>query len=581
MIALIRNYAAELDRNGKHTEAIQKQRELVEGVEGLVKQGSALGDARASAFKPWAETYRRLARNLVDEGRPDDALEMTERAKARLLLESIALRGAADAVAMTLDERARLSRLRDQLQRADARLVASDVGARTIAEIERNRIARELEAHVKALRSRYPRFGRLTDIQPARSEAARAVLPPRTVLVSFVVGEQDLLLFAMARDRPLVAIQRVLPRGLRQTVNAYRLALLPEEYRQGHEIWQLGNGSFVAATRRPETAVVAINDSQVIGNWLAERLLQPISDILSAYRHWIISPDNELAHLPFEALPWNGGRVIDQKQVSTTQSVSIYVLGRQSTSGAAAPTKLSAASKWLGLGAPDYTELNRGLHAEATSAPRLSGLRSVRRQATQRSEFAPLPNAREELQLVAKSFQRPMLIVGAAATEGRLRQLDASGELARFQILHLAAHGIVNPQQPALSAIVLDADGTSGTDGDGFVTAAEWIGLTLNSELIVLSACETGVGPTVSGEGVLGLPYALFVAGNRNAILTLWPVADHATSLFMRQYFIRVANGNSASASLSATKRDFAQGRFGTRYRDPFYWAPFVFVGPD
>ena len=191
------------------------------------------------------------------------------------------------------------------------------------------------------------------------------------------------------------------------------------------------------------------------------------------------------------------------------------------------------------------------------------------------------PHAREELQLVAKSFQRPTLIVGAAAKEGRLRQLDASGELARFHILHLAAHGIVNPKQPALSAIVLDADGTAGSDSDGFVTASEWTTLSLNSELIVLSACETGVGPTVSGEGVLGLPYALFVAGNRNAVLTLWPVADHATSLFMRQYFTRVANGNSAAASLSATKRDFAQGRFGTRYRDPFYWAPFVFVGPD
>ena len=204
-IHLIRSYSVELDRTENKAEAIQKRRELVENVEGLMGQGSALGDARASAFKPYAESYRQLARNLLDEGRSDDALEVTERAKSRLLLESIALRGAADAVAMTLEERAQLSRLRDQLQRADVRLAESDANARTIAEIERNRIARELELHVKALRSRYPRFGRLTDIQPARSEAARAVLPPQAVLVSFVVGEQDLLLFVMARDRPLVA----------------------------------------------------------------------------------------------------------------------------------------------------------------------------------------------------------------------------------------------------------------------------------------------------------------------------------------------------------------------------------------
>ncbi|MEO8186706.1 MAG: CHAT domain-containing protein, partial [Burkholderiaceae bacterium] len=556
MIGLIRSYADELDRHGKHADAIEKRHELVESVEALVAQGSALGDARASAFKQWAESYRRLARNLLDEGRSENALEITERAKSRLLLESIALRGAADVVQMTLEERAQLSRLRDQLQRADLRLAASEASSRTIVEIERNRVARELDAHVKALRSRYPRFGKLTEIQPASSEAAQAVLPPRAVLVNFVVGERDLLLFAIARDRPLVAIRRELPPGLRESVNAYRLALLPPEQREGYELWLLGNGSFVASTRRPDAAASAVRDAQLIGHWLAQHLLNPIAAILRDHEHWIISPDSELAHLPFEALPWNGGRVVDQKQVSTTQSVSVYVLGRQSANVTRGSTGgLSSASRWLGLGAPDYAVLNLGLNAEAAAAPRVSGLRSVRQQATLRSEFAPLPNAREELQLVAKSFKQPTLIVGAAATEERLRQLDKSGDLSRFQILHLAAHGFVHPQQPSLSAVVLGADGTPGTDGDGFVTASEWIGLTLSSELIVLSACETALGPTVSGEGVLGLPYALFVAGNRNAVLTLWSVADHATSLFMRQFFTRVVKGHSAAGALSATKR--------------------------
>jgi CHAT domain-containing protein len=221
------------------------------------------------------------------------------------------------------------------------------------------------------------------------------------------------------------------------------------------------------------------------------------------------------------------------------------------------------------------------LSAEASATPRISGLRSARRDASSRTEFAALPNARSELQLVAKSFKHPTLIVGTAATETRLRELDASADLARFQIVHVAAHGLVNPKQPAMSAIVLGADGAPGADSDGFVTAAEWTGLTLNSDLVVMSACETGLGSAVSGEGVLGLPYALFVAGNRNALLTLWPVADQATSLFMREFFARLAKGSPASSSLALTKRDFARGHFGARYRDPFYWAPFTFIGPD
>jgi CHAT domain-containing protein len=171
-------------------------------------------------------------------------------------------------------------------------------------------------------------------------------------------------------------------------------------------------------------------------------------------------------------------------------------------------------------------------------------------------------------------------MVGAEATEQRFRQLDQTGQLSKFKILHLAAHGFVHPLQPALSAVVLGADGNATTDTDGFVTAAEWTALRLNSELIVLSACETALGPAVSGEGILGLPYALFVAGNRNAILTLWPVADRATAVFMRQYFARIVKGVPAAAALSQTKREFAQGRLGARYRDPFYWAPFVFIGP-
>jgi CHAT domain-containing protein/tetratricopeptide (TPR) repeat protein len=582
-IGLIRSYANELDARGRYTESIEKRRELVTSAEALAAQGSALGESRASAFSIWAESYRRHARNLLDVGRQEDALEVSERAKARLLLESIALRGAADAVTMTLDERAQLTRLRGQLQRADARIVTiTEPGARTAAEIERNRIARDLEAHVNALRARYPRFGKLTQIQLASSAVAREALPAGTLLLSFVVGEKDILLFAMARDLPLTASRRPAPAGLLATVNAYRVALLPRQAREGNSVWRLEDGSFMAAHRRPDKAVAPVTGAQEIGSWLARQLLEPLSDTLSRYSRWVIAPDTALAHLPFDTLPWMGKRVIDSVQVTTTQSVSVYVSARSAHGARGGDGKvLSAASHWLGFGAPDYTELNRGLLAEASAPPRISGLRSARRDASSRSEFTALPNAGTELRMVAKSFKRPTLVVGAAATETRLRELDASAELASYQIVHVAAHGLVNPQRPALSAIVLGADGAPGADHDGFVTAAEWTGLTLNSDLVVLSACETGLGPAVSGEGVLGLPYALFVAGNRNAVLTLWPVADQSTSLFMREFFARLSKGTQASTALAGTKRDFARGRFGPRYRDPFHWAPFTLIGHD
>ena len=91
-----------------------------------------------------------------------------------------------------------------------------------------------------------------------------------------------------------------------------------------------------------------------------------------------------------------------------------------------------------------------------------------------------------------------------------------------------------------------------------------------------MSACDSGVGKVVGGEGVLGLPFALFVAGNVNTLLTLWPVDDRATAEFVAAFFARVKSGATASQSLAATKREFSRHR---RWSHPAYWAAFVLVG--
>jgi CHAT domain-containing protein len=94
--------------------------------------------------------------------------------------------------------------------------------------------------------------------------------------------------------------------------------------------------------------------------------------------------------------------------------------------------------------------------------------------------------------------------------------------------------------------------------------------------LIVLSACDTGVGKLVHGEGIIGLPYALYVAGNKNLLLTLWPIDDDATQEFMRQFFGYLKAGELASTALAKTKRAFARR---DEYADPRFWAPFVLYG--
>ena len=124
------------------------------------------------------------------------------------------------------------------------------------------------------------------------------------------------------------------------------------------------------------------------------------------------------------------------------------------------------------------------------------------------------------------------------------------------------------------SAVVLGRD-PSG-DADGYVTAAEWSGYHLDTDLVVLSACDTASGQLLSGEGVMGLPYALFVAGNRDALLTLFRVNDEFTARFMSRFFRYLRAGVDNASALALTKRAF---RRDARYRDPRYWSPFVLYG--
>jgi CHAT domain-containing protein len=188
--------------------------------------------------------------------------------------------------------------------------------------------------------------------------------------------------------------------------------------------------------------------------------------------------------------------------------------------------------------------------------------------------WTPLPGAAREARAVAALFPGAAVYSGDEASEERLQQLDASGQLAGFRYLLFATHGYLSTEVPALSSVVLRQPGS--VQADGYVTAAEWTGYSLRSELTVLSACETGLGKEVAGEGVMGLPYALFVAGNRNTLLSLWKVPDTSTSEFMIRFFRKLRAGVPQPAALAQTRREMMKI---PRYRDPIHWAGFVLYG--
>lgn len=185
--------------------------------------------------------------------------------------------------------------------------------------------------------------------------------------------------------------------------------------------------------------------------------------------------------------------------------------------------------------------------------------------------LSPLPGAEAEVEAIAHLFPEAQrtLLIQAEATEAKVKQLALSHNL-----VHLATHGLAFGSDPLASLIAF-----SPTEQEnGLLTAREVIQSTpLPADLVVLSACQTGLG-RITGEGMLGLSRAFLVAGARSLIVSLWSVSDSATMELMVAFYKRyLEHGNKAIALQQAMQ----QVRSQSTYRDPLYWAAFVLVGAE
>jgi CHAT domain-containing protein len=189
-------------------------------------------------------------------------------------------------------------------------------------------------------------------------------------------------------------------------------------------------------------------------------------------------------------------------------------------------------------------ELSPLTPAEAILAKR-SGDRAVQR--SRGMPFAPLPGTRIETQAIARLFPESLVLLGADASARRLALLAKADQLRQYRYLHLATHGIVNHRIALYSALLLaqgpSAGPTQQTQGgppfsEGRLTAEEILqSWKLDADLVVLSVCQSALGKQAGGEGYLGFTQALFLAGARSLVLSLWKVDDTATELLMVRFY--------------------------------------------
>ena len=298
--------------------------------------------------------------------------------------------------------------------------------------------------------------------------------------------------------------------------------------------------------------------------------------------HIIIMPDPLLSYLPFETLiDENGKYLIETYDISYIQSEDIYsiIQSRENNTN----NKLIAFGGVVYNISPDNSTTDSNIDLMELEKIVLSTM-ETRGSLTDIyfhmgfSETPYLPFTLSEVQTIGKIVSDATIITGRAASENKLKEMSNSGKLAEYNVLHFSTHGFIVPEISDLSALVLAAD--DNDKEDGYLNAYEIMNLDIKADFVNLSACETGLGKIYKGEGVVGLTQAFLIAGTNAVSVTLWPVADESTSIFMIEMYKTAEEMDiSYLESMSIIKRQFIRGKFGEKYKDPYYWSPFVYYG--
>jgi CHAT domain-containing protein len=588
----IRNLAITYTLAKRLPDAAALSTRYVVGAEAQRSQPGLSVENRQSVFHAYASVYRFFSTAHGLTGQTPEALRLSELSKARTLLETMAAQRAGRAGALPAAEQDGLDALNRQTGALDQQIAqARSPEARQNLEATRNDLVRQFQVLQTRLKSQFPKYAQLSDVKLVEAADLPGLVPLDAVAVSYLVSGSDVSAFVVdAAGQPRYLSLGTLP-NLADAVEILRRAQSDDSAlkailaEQSQKAWRLPDGSYrlLATTLPIPKDATELTDAREVAQYLSAKLLQPLAKELQSKPRWIISPDGPLAQLTFETLPFVGADGKTEPAVATaeihyTQSLSVYALSRNLQKQY---ESLKDRQALFAMGNPDYTQgplnaVNAVNARDRRGLKRNTPVRVAQQLRDLDSAWVNLPGTETEVKAVAKLFPgSASTYLGAQATEQQLQALNDKGQLKNYRYLLMSAHGYLSAEQPALSSIVLGLKNRT-PDADGYVTASEWPGYDLRSDLTVLSACDSGVGKVLSGEGVMGLPFALFVAGNVNTILSLWPVDDEATAEFVTSLFAKIKAGQSAAQALAQTKREFAKHR---KFGHPTYWAPFILVG--
>jgi CHAT domain-containing protein len=325
-------------------------------------------------------------------------------------------------------------------------------------------------------------------------------------------------------------------------------------------------------------------------NALYKTVVEPASSLIGGKRLLIVT-DGALSYVPFEALvkTTDGADYASLSYLLKTNEI-VYAPSASVVGAIRQQTSRNASRNFLAVADPVFNSNDpRAKGAAATSAQSGGargiglGLASAVKDVTgsgtspQGLQLARLNGTRTEAdeigKIVRKSGGKADEWLDLDASEDNVRGRDISG----YRVVHIATHGLLDAERPQFSGVVLSLVGNK--NNDGFLRTDEIFNLKLGSPVVMLSACETGLGKEERGEGVIGLTRAFMYAGAPTVGVSLWSVADQSTAELMTDFYQRLLGSNSRMGTAAAMREAQLGMINGKKHSAPFYWAPFVLVG--
>ena len=504
-------------------------------------------------------------------------LEVSERQRARSLLDLLAesrtnLRQDIDQ-ALVSRERTLARQLSTKAQQLAPATKAAQMA---VLKLEISQLEIDIERAQADIRKASPHYAALTQPQPLKLNEMQRQLDENTLLLEYALGPERSYVWAITKD----------------SLTSYELPKAEITEKSARQVYELLQAR---ATVKPRETVaqqrqrIAQADTQLTAaaQELSNLVLAPVAAQLGDKRLVIVA-DGALQYVPFAMLPnpQSAEPLIVKHEIVSLPSASALAIQRNELAGRPLAPKLLAVIadpvfdrtdvRLSGVPATNEVEAATRSLDDQRSIVHLAEKTAAASNGTTRKFVIPrLPYTRQEA-------KRLLTLAPQDATFGALdfqanRAAALNPALGQYRYVHFATHGVLDSERPGLSSLLLSMVDEKGKPQDGFLRANDIYNMKLPAELVVLSACQTGLGKEIKGEGLVGLTRGFMYAGAARVIVSLWNVNDQATAeLMTRLYQKMLKQGERPAAALRAAQVELWKQK---QWKAPFYWAAFTLQG--